>query len=99
MELLEYRKSIDHEFSGSIALRYNNFKYIHIFTLAHSGTCVAIAIFVSMILRRNTMFEKKQYHMVLGLTLFVSVLYFAALLTIVVGNTTSMMKSDPFVLI
>lgn len=35
----------------------------------------------------------------LGLTVFVSVVYFAALLAIVVSNTTSLMRSDPLVLV
>lgn len=94
IELLESKSKYDND-----AIDYNNLKFTHLYTIVHSGTCVTIATFVTLILNRNTMFQKKQYYLVLGLTLFVSLLYFIGLFAIVVSNTKSVLWNNPLLLI
>lgn len=72
---------------------------VQIFTIMHSATCLSISIFVFMLLRKNTMFQKKQYYLVLGISLFVTILYFASLVWLVISSTNTFRGTSPIMVI
>ncbi len=98
-ELINYKETIMDRFSGSLAIRYANVELVHLFTIAHSFTCLTISIFVFMMLRKNHVFEKKQYFLVMGTSLFVTILYFVSLIGIVIKGTTNTQGQDALIII
>jgi hypothetical protein len=72
---------------GRNSIKFSNIELVHFFTIAHSITCVGIATFVYMNLRKNQTIDRRQYYFVLGLTTLVTVLYFFALMFVVYKTT------------
>lgn len=72
---------------GSNAFKYQNIEVLHYFTIIHSITCVIIATLVFMMLKKNMIIDRRQYYFILGITSFVTVLYFFAILYIVYRST------------
>ena len=86
-ELRDYQERNSNKMIGSTALKYQNIQMLHYFTIAHSFTCVVISMFVFMMLRKNTLIDRRQYYFVLGITTLVTLLYFFSLLYIVFRST------------
>ena len=98
-DLLAYRETVMDRFTGNLAIRYHNVELVHLFTIAHSVTCLSISVFAFMLLRKNHMFEKKQYYIIMSISLFVSTVYFAAIIGVVVKSTTNVHGQDAIIIV
>mmetsp|Transcript_2717 Transcript_2717/g.2572 ORF Transcript_2717/g.2572 Transcript_2717/m.2572 type:complete len:137 (+) Transcript_2717:464-874(+) len=65
----------------------------------HSLTCLSISIFTYMLLKKNHMFQQKQYYIIMGVSLFVSVVYFGCLIGVVVKSATNVQNTDALIFI
>ena len=59
IELRKYRERNMKTMTGSMAFKYSNIEVLHYFTIVHSITCVAIALFVFLMLRKNTVIDRR----------------------------------------
>eukprot|EP00347_Sterkiella_histriomuscorum_P020990 403335687 len=87
LELKDYREKNSKSMIGSNAFKYQNIEILHYFTMIHSLTCVIISTLVFMMLKKNMIIDRRQYYFILGITTFVTVLYFFAILYIVYRST------------
>ena len=73
--------------NASAHFTYQNIELLHIFTLAHSVTCIVISVLVYMQLKNKYVIDRRHYYVILGMTTFVTILYFFAILYIVYRST------------
>lgn len=52
-----------------------------------------------MVLSKNKIFEKRQYYLVLALSIFITLIYFASIITVVAISTSSITRASPLVFV
>ena len=70
------------------AFKYENMELLHIFTIAHSVTCVIISFLIFCTVKKSLAIDRRQYFFTMGITLLVTFVYFVSLTYIVYRSTS-----------
>ena len=75
MELQDHREKNRKALIGSLAAKYDNVELMHLITIIHSISCVAISTFIFVVMRKERTIDRRQYWFFIAMVSLVSILY------------------------